>query len=1129
MHGRLRTPWAVAAWTVAVLVIVAGLGWGVPTRAQSGATWTPSKGYVAGTTQSWTITYTTGAGTFQDMTQVWINADENMVDTGFQDWIFPLTSSNYQVRVSGTSCAVTGVQEETSPAYVILDLGCPNSTASIAGATVTVMATNVTNPTEALDSYYEAPYNETYFVGVGDNFSDAYTNITIAPGPPSRIDLSTFGMNGPTPTGTATGFTVWVADQYGNPTPAPSDVTVDLSSTATPMPDEYLLWDGSYGTSLTIPAGSAVSSFWYVDDTPGTPTVSASDASGFLPSSSVQLTYVTDTGNADQIALTGVSGTSAPASSATNLELQLTLEDSSGGLATSSSDVTVLLSSSSDTAEFASAPGVGPGGNTETSVTIPAGSSTAIVYYGDSTPGFDSLSTQDAVGALFGDALAVTIGGTSGGGGTAPSSVAGLVVSSIASPQTAGQPFDLTLSLVDQSGNVVDYSNPDTAISVAPNEADSASLPTSADFESGVASVQVVLDTAQTGQALGFAVDGFGATSDVFDVVPGPPGQIATSSLPSSITAGGTIDATLTIEDAFGNTVDYTDATAPLTVKPAQKDASTMPIRADFESGVASVSIPLDTAVADQSLSFTADGATGTSPTFTVTAGLASELTLTGVAGTSATQSSSTNVGLTVTVADQYGNPALNASNVVVDLSSNSAGGDEFAAAKGVGGSGSTETSVTIPAGTDTATVYYGDATAGSPTLTATDMAHVLSPGTLTVTISLLIIPGIDANGAAIITTNGDATTFAVDPTKLQGVIGGATGESVDLTATTGTADATLSGADLTALQSANATLTLSTPAVSYTFQVPDLRLDAITSFLGVASPADVSLSVTVTPASASATGTIDQAFGASNVLASPETFTVTATGGGNSLVIDHFSAVVPRTFTLALPPVVTDDTGMVLVNGAPEHAWTTFSGNTATIESLTDSTYAVVQRSVTFNDIASLPQAQQEAVTTLADKLILNGESQGVFDPAGGVTRAEFSAMVVRALGLWNIPGGTSFTDVPSGYWGHSVIESMTAMAFLDGFPNGTFEPDARITNAQMAAIVTRVLTHYSGSAAIRTVTPGDASQIPAWATSDVRTALDTGVMSLSANGDFQPGALTTRAQAALIVDNLMQILGVE
>jgi hypothetical protein len=104
------------------------------------------------------------------------------------------------------------------------------------------------------------------------------------------------------------------------------------------------------------------------------------------------------------------------------------------------------------------------------------------------------------------------------------------------------------------------------------------------------------------------------------------------------------------------------------------------------------------------------------------------KITSTAISGTAT--NSPTLGPITVQLQDGSGNP-VNAGpgGLTVNLTSSSAGINEFSATSG----GSTVTSVVIPPGSSTATFYYGDEAAGTPTITAS--ATGVTPATQTETI----------------------------------------------------------------------------------------------------------------------------------------------------------------------------------------------------------------------------------------------------------------------------------------------------------------------------------------------------------------------------------------------------------
>lgn len=378
----------------------------------------------------------------------------------------------------------------------------------------------------------------------------------------------------------------------------------------------------------------------------------------------------------------------------------------------------------------------------------------------------------------------------------------------------------------------------------------------------------------------------------------------------------------------------------------------------------------------------------------------------------------------------------------------------------------------------------------------------------------------VDATTDATQTQTGNTTQLTVDTAALTQNIQGATDDNVVFKASTQDGALTIPGAAVGALQNSNDVVTLATSDGSYSLPVGKVLTADTLQSLGATSASQVQISVAINHPTNYALGSLTQ-------VVAPLSFTVTASVGGQTTTLDQFSTPVARTFALPQGQSTQDATGVVFVNGTPEHAWTSFSGDTATIYSLTDSTYAIVTQNVTFDDIAGLPQAS--AIQNLADKLVISGTSKTTFSPQGGVTRAQFAALLVRGLGYWNLGQNVKFSDIPADYWAAPVVKSAVAKGFILGYPNGKFEPGLQITNEQMAAMVARVMNTLNIKAGSQSATPADLGAIPAWARNDVQLVLSQGIMTVNGQGDFQPNAVTTRAQAAQIVWNLMSVAGIE
>lgn len=112
------------------------------------------------------------------------------------------------------------------------------------------------------------------------------------------------------------------------------------------------------------------------------------------------------------------------------------------------------------------------------------------------------------------------------------------------------------------------------------------------------------------------------------------------------------------------------------------------------------------------------------------------------------------------------------------------------------------------------------------------------------------------------------------------------------------------------------------------------------------------------------------------------------------------------------------------------------------------------VSGSVSFADVAG--HANQKAIEALASRSIINGKGDSRFDPNATMTRAEFAAIVVRALGL--TPKATNaFTDVSSNAWYAGYVGTAYSYGIITGAGNGRFNPDGTITRQEAAVMVAR------------------------------------------------------------------------
>lgn len=160
--------------------------------------------------------------------------------------------------------------------------------------------------------------------------------------------------------------------------------------------------------------------------------------------------------------------------------------------------------------------------------------------------------------------------------------------------------------------------------------------------------------------------------------------------------------------------------------------------------------------------------------------------------------------------------------------------------------------------------------------------------------------------------------------------------------------------------------------------------------------------------------------------------------------------------------------------------------------------------------------------IYNLYDKGIIKGRTEHTFDPEGKITRAEFVALIVRALNIQEVTN-TSFGDVNENDWYAGVIGAAFGNGILTG-SEGNAYPNRRITRQEMAAITVRAFELGGEKIALDGDILGfdDAATIDTWAIEAVAKAKLAGLIKGDGN-NYRPLDNTSRAEAAVIVSRLL------
>ena len=159
--------------------------------------------------------------------------------------------------------------------------------------------------------------------------------------------------------------------------------------------------------------------------------------------------------------------------------------------------------------------------------------------------------------------------------------------------------------------------------------------------------------------------------------------------------------------------------------------------------------------------------------------------------------------------------------------------------------------------------------------------------------------------------------------------------------------------------------------------------------------------------------------------------------------------------------------------------------------------------------------------------------EGEYMFSPDAPVSRAEFCASLMKSAGYtgFNSVSGTGYADdkdIPEEYKGYIAAASVLGVTKGVGIGEGvSFCPNNQITRAEAAVMIER-LYKLSGDIEVSAtdVLPvfNDYESVPVWAVDSISALCFAGIINGDADGNISPYAGLTRAQVAVMLNNIAE-----
>ncbi len=166
--------------------------------------------------------------------------------------------------------------------------------------------------------------------------------------------------------------------------------------------------------------------------------------------------------------------------------------------------------------------------------------------------------------------------------------------------------------------------------------------------------------------------------------------------------------------------------------------------------------------------------------------------------------------------------------------------------------------------------------------------------------------------------------------------------------------------------------------------------------------------------------------------------------------------------------------------------------------------------------------RAAEPAIEALVAGGISNGCGPELFCPVAPVTRGQMATFLARALQVGSSDVG-AFSDLVAGSYYAGFVSRLFELGIVDGYPDGTFRPDAPVSRAEMAALLVRTIGLETDGSAAGSLFIDVAAD--AWFAPFVETLRVAGITTGCAIDRFCPDGAVTREQMALFLARAFQL----
>jgi hypothetical protein len=157
-----------------------------------------------------------------------------------------------------------------------------------------------------------------------------------------------------------------------------------------------------------------------------------------------------------------------------------------------------------------------------------------------------------------------------------------------------------------------------------------------------------------------------------------------------------------------------------------------------------------------------------------------------------------------------------------------------------------------------------------------------------------------------------------------------------------------------------------------------------------------------------------------------------------------------------------------------------------------------------------------EAAIQTYVAQGIVQGYEDGSFQPDRTITRAEFVALINK-LFTHEVMAEITYSDISENDWFYKDIRKAQQAGYVSGYSDGTFRANDSITRQETAVLLAKLLELPESEAAIPFA---DTADSPDWSKGAIGAVVHAGLMNGYEGNAFRPESNFTRAEAVTVLE---------